>query len=52
MHALRETGLSVNTGTVNRIELLSRVLEFEPDAIGTDRPHELQAAIAPALAGG
>ena len=24
-------------------ELLSRVLEFAPDAIGTDRPHELRA---------
>lgn len=50
---LREAGLSVNTGTVNHPEVLSRVLEFAPDAIGTDRPHELRAAaerfIAPVL---
>ena len=41
---LREAGLSVNTGTVNQPEILSRVLEFAPDAIGTDCPHELRAA--------
>jgi glycerophosphoryl diester phosphodiesterase len=41
---LRDSGLSVNTGTVNHPEVLSRVLEFAPDAIGTDRPHELRAA--------
>jgi glycerophosphoryl diester phosphodiesterase len=50
---LREAGLSVNTGTVNHPEVLSRVLELAPDAIGTDRPHELRAAaerlIAPVL---
>jgi hypothetical protein len=50
---LREVGLSVNVGTVNHPELLGRVLEFAPDAIGTDRPHELRAAAetvtAPAL---
>jgi glycerophosphoryl diester phosphodiesterase len=50
---LREAGLSVNTGTVNHPEVLSRVLEFAPDAIGTDRPHELRAAaerlVAPVL---
>jgi glycerophosphoryl diester phosphodiesterase len=50
---LREAGLSVNTGTVNHPEVLSRVLEFAPDAIGTDRPHELRTAaerlIAPVL---
>jgi glycerophosphoryl diester phosphodiesterase len=50
---LRDAGLSVNTGTVNHPEVLSRVLEFAPDAIGTDRPHELRAAaerlIAPVL---
>jgi len=43
---LRDAGLSVNAGTVNHLELLSRVLEFAPDAIGTDRPHELRAAAA------
>ena len=41
---LRDAGLSVNAGTVNHPEVLMRVLEFAPDAIGTDRPHELRAA--------
>ena len=41
---LRDAGLSVDVGTVNHPELLSRVLAFAPDAIGTDRPHELRAA--------
>jgi len=40
---LRGAGLSVSAGTVNHPELLRRVLEFAPDAIGTDRPHELRA---------
>jgi glycerophosphoryl diester phosphodiesterase len=43
VQVLRDAGLSLNTGTVNHPELLSRVLEFAPDAIGTDRPHELRA---------
>ena len=46
---LRGAGLSVSAGTVNHPELLRRVLEFAPDAIGTDRPHELRAgALEPA----
>jgi glycerophosphoryl diester phosphodiesterase len=45
VHVLRGAGLSVNAGTVNHPELLSRVLEFAPDAIGTDRPHELRAGV-------
>ena len=40
---LRLAGLSVNTGTVNHAELLARVAEYEPDAVCTDRPHELRA---------
>jgi glycerophosphoryl diester phosphodiesterase len=40
---LRDAGLSVNVGTVNHHQLLPRVLEHSPDAIGTDRPHELRA---------
>jgi glycerophosphoryl diester phosphodiesterase len=44
--ALRQTGLSVNTGTVNDPELLERVLAFGPDAVVTDRPHELWAEAA------
>jgi len=39
---LREAQLSINAGTVNHPEHLRRVLEFAPDAIGTDRPHELR----------
>ena len=45
---LRDAGLSINTGTINRLEQLSRALEFSPDAIGTDRPHELIAEFAAA----
>jgi glycerophosphoryl diester phosphodiesterase len=37
----RAAGLSVMSGVVNDIELLRRVLAFEPDAVATDRPHEL-----------
>jgi glycerophosphoryl diester phosphodiesterase len=43
---LRAAGLSVNTGTVNDAELLERVLAFSPDAVVTDRPHELRAEAA------
>jgi glycerophosphoryl diester phosphodiesterase len=43
---MRLAGLSVNTGTVNHPELLSRVLELEPDAVCTDRPHELRREMA------
>jgi glycerophosphoryl diester phosphodiesterase len=52
VQVLRGAGLSVNAGTVNHPEILSRVLEFAPDAIGTDRPHELRAGVEtlPALA--
>jgi glycerophosphoryl diester phosphodiesterase len=48
--ALRAAGLSVNTGTVNDAELLERVLAFGPDAVVTDRPHELRAEAASRLA--
>jgi glycerophosphoryl diester phosphodiesterase len=44
--ALRQAGLSVNTGTVNEAEVLERVLAFGPDAVVTDRPHELRAEAA------
>jgi glycerophosphoryl diester phosphodiesterase len=40
---LRLAGLSINTGTVNHRDLLARVIEYEPDAVCTDRPHELRA---------
>ena len=55
VQVLRDAGLSLNAGTVNHPQLLNRVLEFSPDAIGTDRPHELRTAFeavsAPALSG-
>ena len=41
---MRAFGLSVNTGTVNHPALLSRIARLEPDAVCTDRPHELRAA--------
>jgi glycerophosphoryl diester phosphodiesterase len=43
---MRLAGLSINTGTVNHAELLSRLLELEPDAVCTDRPHELRREMA------
>ena len=51
VRTMRLAGLSVNTGTVNRIELLERILPLEPDAVCTDRPHELRAeAVAAGMA--
>lgn len=49
VRTLRLAGLSLNTGTVNAAVLLDRVLAFAPDAVCTDRPHQLRAE---ALAGG
>jgi glycerophosphoryl diester phosphodiesterase len=46
---MRLAGLSVNTGTINHPELLARVLELGPDAVCTDRPHELRREAAPLL---
>jgi hypothetical protein len=43
---LRAARLSVNTGTVNDAVVLERVLAFGPDAVVTDRPHELRAEAA------
>ena len=37
--ALRDAGLSVTTGTVNRAALAERALAYAPDAVTTDRPH-------------
>lgn len=52
---LRLDGLSVNTGTINEVELARRVIALAaPDAICTDRPLELRAELealaAPAAA--
>jgi glycerophosphoryl diester phosphodiesterase len=44
--ALRSAGLSVNTGTINEIELAMRAIELAaPDAICSDRPVELRAEL-------
>ena len=43
---LRLAGLSVNTGTINHVEVLSRVMELGVDAVCTDRPHELARELA------
>jgi glycerophosphoryl diester phosphodiesterase len=42
VRVLRFAGLSVNTGTINNVELLERVAGLSPDAVCTDRPHELR----------
>jgi len=44
--ALRDAGLSVTTGTVNDAVIAERVLAHAPDAITSDRPHELAVELA------
>jgi glycerophosphoryl diester phosphodiesterase len=44
--ALRDAGLSVATGTVNHAAVAERALAYAPDAVTTDRPHELAAELA------
>ena len=44
--ALRDAGLSITTGTVNHAVVAERVLVHAPDAITSDRPHELTAELA------
>ncbi|MQA73497.1 MAG: hypothetical protein GEU88_03960 [Solirubrobacterales bacterium] len=47
--AFRRAGLSVNTGTVNDVELALRAIQLgAPDAICTDRPLELRRELAAA----
>lgn len=43
---LRQARLSVSTGTVNHSETLAPLLPLNLDAITSDRPHELRAALA------
>ncbi len=50
MRALRIAGLSVNTGTINHPDVLARVHHLAPDAVCTDRPHELRAEALAQLA--
>lgn len=42
---LRDAGLSVTTGTVNDVAVAERALAHGPDAITSDRPHELAAEL-------
>ena len=44
--ALRDAGLSVTTGTINHAALAERALAYAPDAVTSDRPHELAAELA------
>jgi glycerophosphoryl diester phosphodiesterase len=44
--ALRDAGLSVTTGTVNHAAFAERALAYAPDALTTDRPHELAEELA------
>lgn len=51
-HVLRDAGLTINTGTINEVELALRAIELAtPDAICSDRPIELRAEIETAAAG-
>jgi glycerophosphoryl diester phosphodiesterase len=43
---LRDAGLSITTGTVNHAAIAQRVLAHAPDALTSDRPHELVAELA------
>jgi glycerophosphoryl diester phosphodiesterase len=44
--ALRDAGLSVATGTVNHAAFAERALAYAPDALTTDRPHQLAEELA------
>jgi glycerophosphoryl diester phosphodiesterase len=44
--AVREAGLSITTGTVNHVAVAERALAYAPDAVTTDRPHQLAAELA------
>jgi glycerophosphoryl diester phosphodiesterase len=47
---LRAAGLSITTGTVNYVEMLPPLLDLGVDAITSDVPHEIRAAVAGAAA--
>jgi glycerophosphoryl diester phosphodiesterase len=47
VEALRDAGLSITTGTVNQAMIAERVLAHAPDALTSDRPHELAAELEP-----
>jgi len=44
--ALRDAGLSVTTGTVNHAAIAELALAQAPDALTSDRPHQLAAELA------
>jgi glycerophosphoryl diester phosphodiesterase len=44
--AVRGAGLSITTGTVNHVAVAERALAYAPDAVTTDRPHQLAAELA------
>ena len=44
--ALRDAGLSLTTGTVNDAAIAERALAHAPDALTSDRPHDLAAELA------
>lgn len=45
VQALREAGLSITSGLANEAWLMRKVLEYEPDGLSTDRPHEIEAEL-------
>jgi glycerophosphoryl diester phosphodiesterase len=45
VEALRDAGLSITTGTVNHAVIAERALVHAPDALTSDRPHELAAEL-------
>ena len=47
--ALRDAGLSVTTGTINHAAVAERALAYAPDAVTSDRPHQLAAELAQRL---
>jgi hypothetical protein len=44
--SLRQAGVSVTTGTVNHPQMLTPLLALSLDAITSDCPHQLPAALA------
>lgn len=45
VQALREAGLSIASGLANEAWLMRQVLEYSPDGLSTDRPHEIEAEL-------
>ena len=45
VRALRAAGLSITSGLTNETWLTQKVLEYGPDGLSSDRPHELEAEL-------